>query len=93
MTGRRDQPAAARTAAAGRQASALLNTPRLMVNMWRGRVDLANPAPAPSSEDTGLISPANCMAGISVPIMAKNMAAIWLRVKVEASRPMPVETD
>ena len=26
-----------------------------------------------------------------VPIMVTNMAAIWLRVKVETSRPKPVE--
>ena len=37
------------------------------------------------------MSPANCTAGISVPTMAKNMAAIWLRVTVDASNPMPVE--
>ena len=46
--------------------------------------------PAPSSEDTGSVMPANCVAGISVPIMAKNIAAIWLLVTAEASRPMPV---
>ena len=31
------------------------------------------------------------MEGISVPIMVTNIAEIWLRVKVEASRPMPVD--
>ncbi len=35
--------------------------------------------------------PANWMAGIMVPIMVTNIAAIWLRVKVEAKRPKPVE--
>ena len=35
--------------------------------------------------------PANCMAGIMVPIIVTNIAAIWLRVKVEAKRPNPVE--
>ena len=39
--------------------------------------------PAPCSESTGSVSPANCVAGISVPIMAKNIAAIWLRVTAE----------
>ena len=35
--------------------------------------------------------PLNCTAGIMVPITVRNIAATWLRVKVEANRPVPVE--
>ncbi len=49
-------------------------------------------APAPEREETGFNRPANCTQGMMVPIMVTNMAAIWLLVKVEASRPKPVET-
>ncbi len=72
------------------RSSALLNTPRLMVRKWVAGYTAPIRAPVPSSEDTGFSRPANCTQGIRVPIMVTNMAAIWLRVKVEASRPKPV---
>lgn len=34
--------------------------------------------------------PPNCMAGMSVPTMAKNIAAIWLLVMADANKPIPV---
>ena len=34
--------------------------------------------------------PANCITGINVPIITKNMDAIWLLVIVDANSPMPV---
>jgi len=37
--------------------------------------------PRPSSEETGLSMPANWMAGIMVPMIVTNSAAIWLRVE------------
>ncbi len=49
-----------------------------------------NQRPKPSKEDTGLIIPANCITGIKVPIMTKNIEAIWLLVIVNANRPIPV---
>ena len=46
--------------------------------------------PSPSSEDTGLSRPPNCIAGSSVAMSVKKIAATWLRVTVEATRPRPV---
>ena len=41
-------------------------------------------------DDTGLSMPENCIAGVMVPIKVKNIAAIWLLVKVDANKPIPV---
>lgn len=46
----------------------------------------------PSSDDSGVSSPANCTVGIIVPMIVITIAATWLRVNVDASRPMPVAT-
>ena len=46
--------------------------------------------PVALSEETGSIKPLYCMAGMRVAMTVINMAAIWLRVRAEASSPMPV---
>ena len=41
----------------------------------------------PASEDTGVIMPANCVAGSTVRIAVPNRAAIWVFVNAEISMP------
>ncbi|MNR63843.1 hypothetical protein D3C85_1862890 [compost metagenome] len=50
-------------------------------------------AAPPSRDDTGCTSPENWMAGTMVAMATPNTAAIWLRMKVDISRPMPVATQ
>ena len=42
---------------------------------------------APASEETGVIMPANCVAGRTVRMAVPNSAAIWVCVNAEISMP------
>ena len=44
----------------------------------------------PCSEETGSIMPENCTAGMIVISVVPKIAAIWLDMKVETSRPKAV---
>ena len=46
--------------------------------------------PAPSSEETGSVSPENWLAGVIVAMAVPNRAAICVRVNAETRRPNPV---